>query len=66
MLADLDFNEKEALIYLHISPSEYEKEDYFNMNRVLAAKSPEERPVDPMSLVRSLGLGNGETKQGRR
>lgn len=45
-LDDLDYNEKQALLNLHILPDEYEKQDYFEFTRVLLAKSPDERCQD--------------------
>lgn len=59
-IADFDYNEQQVMTNLHISPSDFEKENYYRMNEVLSALSPEERPMTGAGFLRQLNL----TKEG--
>jgi hypothetical protein len=43
--------EKEAIINLHWDLNTYDEADYYELNDILSAKKPEEREVDPLSLI---------------
>lgn len=62
-LEDLDYAEQQALTIWHWTPSMYDKEDYFEVNEILAAKAPDERVQDPKSLV-PQGLSDGRIRGG--
>lgn len=53
-LEDFDYNEKEALIEMHILPEDYEKMDYYRLNEILKAKSRQDRPQDLFSVMKGM------------
>lgn len=59
-LDDMDYTEQQALVNLHILPSDYEQQDFFRMNQVLLALAPEDRPQDPADLFSAWGLDDGK------
>ncbi|WP_311408378.1 hypothetical protein [Liquorilactobacillus uvarum] len=46
--------QKQALTYLHILPSQYDNEDYYEMNEILSAKEEKDRVHDAMDFVPGL------------
>lgn len=62
-LEDINYAEQQALKYWHWTPSQYDNEDYFEVNTVLAAKPAEERVQDPKSLI-PAGLADGRVRGG--
>lgn len=56
MIEDFDYQTQQALTELHIMPDEFDNADYYRMNEVLSAKSPDKRQVDPEAWLKSLGL----------
>lgn len=62
-LEDIKFAEKQALKYWHWTPSQYDNEDFFEVNEILAAKPAEERVQDPKSLI-PAGLSDGHVRGG--
>lgn len=55
-IADFDYNEQQVMTNLHISPSDFEKENYYRMNEVLSALSPEERPMTGSGFLRQMNM----------
>lgn len=53
---DFDYNELQILSNLHIAPSAFESEDYYRMNEVLSALSPDERPMTGAGFLQQLNL----------
>lgn len=53
---DFDYNEQQILTNLHIAPSVFEKEDYYRMNEVLSALSPEDRPTSGSAFLNRLNM----------
>lgn len=53
---DFDYNEQQILTNLHIAPSIFEKEDYYRMNEVLSAMSPDERPTSGSAFLNRLNM----------
>lgn len=56
MLEDLEYNEQQALLELHILPADYDEQDYYDLLDVLKARPKDKRPVDPMDWLQSLGI----------
>jgi hypothetical protein len=50
-LADFDLSAKAALLNLHWSIEQFDEANFYRLNEILAAKEPEERPVDPLTLL---------------
>jgi len=55
-IADFDYNEQQVMTNLHISPSDFEKENYYRMNEVLSALSPEERPMTGSGFLHQMNM----------
>ena len=56
MIEDLDYNKQQALLELHILPADYDSQDYYDLLDVLKARPREDRPVDPLDWLQSLGI----------
>lgn len=53
MLVNFNLSEKQALLELHILPSDFEKEDFFELQEILAV-TKEDLRQDPMELFRKM------------
>ncbi|ANZ70376.1 hypothetical protein [Pediococcus claussenii] len=56
MIEDFDYNEQQAFVQMGVLPEDYENQDYFRMTQVLTARSPDDRPEDPMEMLKRLGI----------
>ena len=57
---DFDYNEQQVMTQLHISPKDYEEQNYYRLNEVLSAMSPEERPMTGAGFLGQLGLSKDQ------
>lgn len=51
---DFDYNELQIMTNLHIAPRDFEQENYYRLMEVLAALSPDERPMTGAGFLKSL------------
>lgn len=58
-MADFDYNEQQAMTNLNILPSQFEDEDYFRLNEILAAKSPDDRLMTGREFADKYGPKGG-------
>ncbi|MBS0950056.1 hypothetical protein JK159_06735 [Weissella minor] len=59
----MDYAEQQALYYLHIPPSEYEKQPYERMMEVLNAESREDRPMSGHEYLAHQNIDIDEANQ---
>ncbi|MFT9004130.1 MAG: hypothetical protein ABF991_05410 [Liquorilactobacillus hordei] len=52
-MVNFKLSEKQALLDLHILPSDFEKEDFFEMQEILAV-TKEDLRRDPMELFKKM------------
>ncbi|WP_288528307.1 hypothetical protein [uncultured Secundilactobacillus sp.] len=51
----MDYNAQQALINLHMTPEEYDEQNFYRFNAVLSARAEKDRPVtDPAAFIKQL------------
>ncbi|WP_334468960.1 hypothetical protein [Levilactobacillus sp. HBUAS67488] len=44
------------LVEKGMAPIDFDNTDYYRMQQILQARSPKERPEDPMEMLKRIGL----------
>lgn len=55
-IEDMDYEQQIAFTEFHILPDDFDEQDFYRMQSVLKARAPEDRPQDPMELLKQWGL----------
>jgi len=53
---DFDYNELQIMTNLHIAPGDFEQENYYRLMEIMAALSPDERPMTGAGFLKSLNV----------
>lgn len=54
-LEEFNYNAQQALVNMHMTPAEFDEQDFYRMNEVLSARPEKDRKVvDPLAFLQQV------------